>query len=265
MSFHLFLTWWSPQGQRDSDKAGRQWSVADPAVLSLLPQPYYCIHSTSVPLNHCMTEGGKEGSLAHTVLQTDIHDRLWYWLSPPWPPIETAQWSRSLWWAGAGGGCGSFGPGSLGYDTHTSHISGEREGGENEYTRSQDCVCIEFYEGTCLVNISNCLMVSSTLFRNTSTFREDHVMWAIPALMARSTCKGKKEGGTLTAHVQYNWTCIKWCQWVDKKLTRRRLRSPSVSMVTSLSMPSPPHLPGVILHEWSKHIRYCLQHPLLLI
>ena len=34
----------------------------------------------------------------------------------------------------------------------------------------------QFYEGTCLVNISNCLMVSSTLFRNTSTFREDHVM-----------------------------------------------------------------------------------------
>ena len=52
----------------------------------------------------------------------------------------------------------------------------------------------QFYEGTCLVNISNCLMVSSTLLRNTSTFREDHVTWAIPALMARSTCKGKEKG-----------------------------------------------------------------------
>ena len=66
MLFHLSLTWWSPQGQRGLGKAGRQWSATDPAVLWLHPQPYYCIHATSASLYHCMTEGGRKTSLAHT-------------------------------------------------------------------------------------------------------------------------------------------------------------------------------------------------------
>ena len=65
------------------------------------------------------------------------------------------------------------------------------------YLMAHSFICTEC---TCLVNISNCAMASSTPLKKIPTFREDQVMCTIPVLMAGSTCRTHNirfTGGTL--------------------------------------------------------------------
>lgn len=152
MSFHLSLTWWSPQGQRGSGKAGRQWSAADPAVLSLHPQPCYYIHATSASLHHCRTEGERKGSLVHTTVnwhpsQTVILTLLTLASIRNWSVVQVSvvgRCRRRVWLI-----CSRF---ARIRHSYKSHIwwEGRWENRNNVQARSPGCVCMNgtwFYEG----------------------------------------------------------------------------------------------------------------------
>ena len=119
------------------------------------------------------------------------------------------------------------------------------------YLMAHSFICTEC---TCLVNISNCAMASSTPLKKIPTFREDQVMCTIPVLMARSTCRTHNIRIT---HARWHVPYIYQCMYIS--------RCGTVLLWCAVYTNSAPHLPCVVLHECREHFRHTLLHSSLLI